>query len=331
MTSTSDQQAAASLCTDSNITLTVPPPPLGMEPMGPMSVCIAILTTVLWGGTAVSNQIAMDVIPPVMQGGVRFILAAAFMFPWCLLNGSPLLLKRGQWRPAWIMGLLLFLQIGTFNVGSKWSSTSHASILVNSFIFWVAGCEFLFFHTVLLGRLQWIGLILAGVGCGWVFLKTGSAVAGGVDIPTVRGDLVLALSGLILGIKILYTKYAVRQIVPETLILWHDLLGALMFFICSPLLGEKLRGSMTFTTWIATLFSGLIVSGYCFGANAVLLRRHGASQVSVYSFATPIIGVILGVLMRGDELSLGLLVGGILVAIGIFLVNKPPANKALLP
>lgn len=297
------------------------------EPMGTMSIVIALLTTIFWGGTAVSNQFAMDVIPPVMLGGVRFGLAALFMFFWCLKNRSPLMLKRGEWGVAWVLGFLLFLQIGTFNIGSKWSSTSHASILVNTFIFWVAACECLFFHTVFLKFGQWVGLALAGLGCGWVFLNTGVAAEGVYDIPTIGGDLVLALSGMILGVKILYTKHAVRHVAPATVIFWHDILGALMFFVSSPLVGEKMNGSKTMTTWIAVLYAGLIVSGYCFGANAELLRRHGASQVSVYSFATPVIGVFLGVLLRGDQLSLALLFGGILVAAGIYLVNKTPAVK----
>ncbi|WP_437225369.1 DMT family transporter [Planctomicrobium sp. SH661] len=297
------------------------------EPMGPMSVFVAILTTVFWGGTAVSNQFAMDVIPPILLGGIRFVLAAVFMYVWCMLNGSPLLLKKGQWGMGWILGLLLFLQIGTFNIGSRWSTTSHASVLVNSYIFWVAGFEFLFFKTMMLNRVQWTGLILAGIGCGWVFLNTGTASKGAYDEPTIQGDLVLAVSGFLLAVKTLYTKHTVRHVSPGTIILWHDILGALMFFVCSVLLGEKVEATMTMTTWIATLYAGLIVSGYCFGANAALLRRHGASQVSVFSFLTPIIGVVLGVALRGDTLSLGLLIGGILVTIGIYLVNRVPADE----
>lgn len=292
------------------------------EKMGPGAIFVALLTMVFWGGTAVSNQFALDVIPPVLLGGVRFVLAALFMAGWCLLEGAPLLLKRGQWGVGWIMGILLFLQIATFNIGTEYSSSSHASILVNSYIFWVAGSEFLFFHTVRLNQIQWAGLFLAGIGCVCVFFNTGIASSQSADVPTLKGDLILALSGFLMGVKILYTKHAVRFVPPTTLIFWHDILGALMFFICSPLIGETVTGRMTLVSWIATLYAGLIVSGYCFGANAALLRRYGASQVSVFSFGTPIVGVLLGVLMRGDVLSAGLLAGGLFVAAGIYLVNK---------
>ncbi|SFJ53851.1 DMT family transporter [Planctomicrobium piriforme] len=294
----------------------------GHQPMGASSVSLAILTTVFWGGTAVSNQFVMDVLPPLFVGGLRFALAALFMFFWCLLDGSPLGLKRNQWWPVWIMGVLLYLQIGTFNIGADRSSTSHASILVNSYIFWVAVWEHFISRTIQLVGRQWIGLVLAALGCGWVFLETGPSQAGSYDEPTVIGDLILALSGFILAIKIVYTKECVRVVPPGTLILWHDIVGTLLFFITCPLLETQKWGRMTPEAWWALLYSGLIVSGFCFGANAMLLRKHGASQVSVFSFGTPIVGVALGVWLRGDHLSIGLLGGGILVAIGIYLVNK---------
>ncbi len=296
------------------------------------SVALALLTTVFWGGTAVSNQFVMDVFPPLLVGGMRFALAAIFMLFWCLYDRTPLRVGRSQLGMVWWMGVLLFLQIGTFNLGSAESTTSHASILVNSYIFWVAIWEHFISRSLYLVGYQWLGLFLSAFGCCWVFLETGPGQSGAVDTPTLQGDLILALSGLILAVKIIYTKSCVRHMPPSSLILWHDVVGAGLFFITSPLLETHNYGQMTAASWIALLFAGFIVSGFCFGANAVLLQKHGASQVSVFSFGTPIVGVALGVWLRGDALSLGLLGGGLLVAIGIFLVNKsPPASRVIHP
>ncbi|WP_437186403.1 DMT family transporter [Planctomicrobium sp. SH668] len=294
----------------------------GTEPMGPTSIFIAVLTAVFWGATAISNQLAMDVIPPLLLGGIRFLLAAVFMFVWCLKDADPVWLKPGQWKPAWVMGILLFLQIGTFNVGANWTTTSHASILVNSYIFWVAIVEVLWFRTIRMRSIQWVGLVMASIGCGWVLLNQSTPDQQGQDTPSLAGDLVLAASGFILAVKTLYAKHAVRSVAPGTLILWHDVIGALIFFAVSPLVGERITGTMTPVSWVAMLYAGFIVSGYCFGANATLLRRHGASQVSVFSFLSPIIGVALGVCFRGDELTIGLLIGALLVTTGIYLTNK---------
>jgi drug/metabolite transporter (DMT)-like permease len=295
--------------------------------MGPGSVLLAVTTCVLWGGTAVSNQFVMDVLPPIYVAGLRFLLAGLFMYGWCLVIGAPLDLDRKGWSVALILGTLLFFQISLFNVGAFLSSTSHASILVNSYIFWVAIGEHLLHPHARRDLRHWGGLVLSGVGCLMVLLNTEAVTTASRDAPTLSGDLLLVFSGFILGGKILYTKHAVRKYPPETMIFWHDVIGTAMFLLCSALLESPGGNPMTLTAWIALLFSGLIISGFCFGANAILLKRHGASHVSVYSFATPIFGVALGVLLRGDELSASLFAGGLLVAGGIFLVNTSgPAN-----
>lgn len=292
--------------------------------MGTGSILLALSSTALWGGTAVSNQFAMDVMPPILVGAARFGLAAVFMIYWCRREGSPLLLKRGEWTPAWILGWLLFVQIGTFNLGTYWSSTSHASILVNSFVFWVAAWEALVSRTFVMRWWQLLGLLLSGLGCSTLFMGQwlGASPAAGQDAPSLLGDLVLVLSGITFAVKVIYTKRAVANIAPGPLILWHDVFGTLMFLVCSLLMGETMHGDLTWVAWLAVLYNGLVVSGFCFAVNAQLLQWHGASQVSVYSFATPVCGVALGVLMRGDELSFALLLAGVLVAIGIALVNK---------
>jgi drug/metabolite transporter (DMT)-like permease len=289
--------------------------------MGAGSVLLAVTTCVLWGGTAVSNQFVMDVLPPILVAGLRFLLAGLFMYGWCLVIGAPLRLDLQGWSVAFVLGLLLFLQISLFNVGAFLSSTSHASILVNSYIFWVAIGEHVLHPHVRRDYRHWTGLVLSGAGCLMVLLNTGNQVSTGRDLPTLSGDLLLVFSGFILGGKILYTKRAVRTYAPETMIFWHDVIGTALFLMCSAIIEAPSGKSMTPTAWIALLFSGLIISGFCFGANAILLKRHGASHVSVYSFATPIFGVALGVLLRGDELSASLFAGGLLVAMGIFLVN----------
>lgn len=294
------------------------------QPLGPASVLLAILTTVLWGGTAVSNQFAMDGLPPILVGGIRFGLAALFMVGWCWFEGSPWLLRKGDWSTAFWLGVLLFVQIGAFNIGVHQSSSSHASILVNSYIFWVAGYETLIRRTVRFRWFQWTGLLLAASGCLLLVLSTGNTAATptALDTPTLRGDLILAFSGFVLGMKILCTKHAVKRVPPGPLILWHDVVGTTLFFMVSGLWEDHSHNSVDLPALVALLYGGIVVSGMCFAVNALLLRKHGASQVSVFSFGTPICGVALGVLLRGDQLTSWLILAGCLVATGIFLVNR---------
>jgi drug/metabolite transporter (DMT)-like permease len=304
------------------------------RPLTPAATALALTTAFLWGGTAVSNQFAVDQLPPLLVGGLRFFMAGLFMLPWCLIEGAPVRITREQWRPVIIMSILLFLQIGSFNIGCKWSTSSHASLFVNTYIFWVAGIEHFVMRTIRLRAKAIVGLAIAGAGVAALLMSTAApaaASARGLDQPTVIGDVILLVSGFILAAKVLYTKEAVRTIAPATVIMWHDFLGAGLFFAASALTEPLPTVLPTLPAIWALLYGGFIVSGFCFGAHAWQLRTYGASQISVFSFTTPVFGVGLGVLLRGDALSPWLLVGGVAVAVGITLVNLPEGSEAEAP
>jgi drug/metabolite transporter (DMT)-like permease len=292
-----------------------------------------LLLALLWAGTSVTARDAVDRVPPLAVGGIRFGLAAVFMLGWCRWEGVSLRLRPSHWWPSFVMGLLLFLQIGTFNWGVAWSNASHASLLVNTYIFMVAGYEHFVTGTIRLSRWQALGLLIAAAGAALLLLDapattpTPAAAAAISDTPrdqvTVAGDLLLALSAVVLAIKVLYTKHAVRLVPSGTLILWHDLIGTAMFFASSLAFETWQDGPWTPRIVMALLYNGLVVSGFCFAGHAWMLRRHSASSISVFSFATPVFGVLLAVWLRGDVLSPWLMAAGALVAIGIVAVNSP--------
>jgi drug/metabolite transporter (DMT)-like permease len=297
----------------------------------PAATALALTTALFWGGTAVSNQFAIDQLPPLLIGGIRFLLAGLFMIVWCLIQGAPLRITRDQWRPTLIMSALLFLQIGSFNIGGKWTTSSHASLFVNTYVFWVAAAEHFWLKTIRLRFKAILGLIIAGAGVAALLVSTArpsASATSGMDTPTLLGDSILLTSGILLAWKVLYTKDAVRTVAPATLIMWHDFLGAAMFFLASAISEPFPKAMPTQPAILALLYGGLIVSGFCFGAHAWQLRTYGASQISVFSFTTPVFGVGLGILLRGDALSPWLLVCGIAVAVGITLVNLPEGSEA---
>ena len=74
---------------------------------------------------------------------------------------------------------------------------------------------------------------------------------------------------------------------------------------------------------IASLtFQTLIIA---FGALLLwfaLLRRYRASQLGVFSFLSPVFGVLFGALLLDDPLTTNFLIGGAMLMIGIVLVTR---------
>lgn len=307
--------------------------PEGQQPLGTAAVALTLLTVALWGGTPTAVKYSLDMLPVMAVSGIRFAMAAVFMLFWCRLEGSDLKLRSGQTAPSLIVGVMLFIQIGLFTLAIELSNASHSSLFVNTFIFWVAAIEHFITRESRLTPRKLLGLLVAALGVALILITTenGSAEESQSNAPSLVGNLVMLASAFVLGVKIIYTKHAVKMVEPGKLIFWHNCIGVACFAMWS-LLFERPDFSPFFSRSIFTdsttrdavwglLYQGVVVAGFCFAVQARLLKNHSASKLSVFSFATPLFGMTIAVLFRGDRLSPWLLVSGWCVAVGILLVN----------
>lgn len=294
-----------------------------LQPIGPAAAAMNILLAALWGGTPVAVSFSVDQLPPMAVSGIRFGLAALFMLFWCRFEGCELRLKRSQFVPTLVMGLLLFLQISTFTKAIAESSSSHSTVLINIYVLWVAGIEHFVTKTMRLTPVKILGLAFAAVGGLIIFAATENTGSESVRDPATRwGDFIMLGSAFILGIKVVYTKLASRVVPPGTLIFWHDVIGVAMFAAWSACFETVSFTGLHVPTILGLLYQGVVVAGFCFAVQALLLRKHSASQISIYSFASPLFGIVAAWALRGDSLSPWLFVSAACVAVGIFIVNS---------
>jgi drug/metabolite transporter (DMT)-like permease len=296
----------------------VPPRPLTLN-----AILLATLIAVLWGGNPVATRYSVDDIPPVMAAGLRFLIGSIFMIAWCRWEGSPIRMRRVDRVPCLVTGVLLFIQIGLFNVGVHRSTTSHSSLYINTFVFWVIAFEHFITRDDRLTVRKTAGLLLAAAGVFALLAPggTGEIAATSRDAPTLLGDVILCLSALVLGIKVVYNKHVLKVVAPGTLVFWQSVVGTGLFFAWS--LGfETLRGgSIGLPAMLGILYQGVFVAGVCFAVQARLIQAYSASRISMFAFLTPLAGVVGGVLMRGDAVSPRLLVAAAAIAGGIVCVN----------
>jgi len=302
------------------------------QPIGLRSAALILMTAALWGGTPVAVSYSVDLLPPVAVSGLRFALAALFMCFWCTAEGSSTRLLRGERRWALGGGLLLFFQITFFTIGIEKSNSSHATLLINTFVFWVVAIEHLVLRTLRMNFKQTLGLAVAAGGVLLTFMiYEGREDVTGADSPSLSGDLLLLASAAILAVKILYTQHVVKRMSPGKFILWHDIVGVLFFALYSLMFEDFTKWSTTSgqqefagkvtAALLGIAYQGILVAGLCFAIQARLLRKHAAFQISIYSFSTPLFGLLFAFLLRNDPYSPWLPLSAICVAIGIVLVN----------
>lgn len=305
------------------------------QPLTISAVLLTLLTVVLWAGTPTAVRFSTDLIPPVSVAGLRFAVAIVFMFFWSASHGTSLKLSGTELRKPLIGGILLFFQIGTFTLGIHWSNASHGTIFINTYIFWLVAIDHFVTKTERLALRPIIGLILAAFGVGLILATTASPGTETVlEGASLDGDLLLTLSALILAVKIAYTKHSVGSIHPDSFVFWHAVFGTALF-ACWGYFVEGFRFSLladfqnsrTQAALAGVAYQGIAVAGLCFAIQARLLRKHSASKIAVFSFATPLFGILFAVLLRGDPVSPWLFFSGTAVAVGILLVNLKPAGR----
>lgn len=301
------------------------------KPLPWRAVWLCVLLSALWGGTPASIRVAGDAVPPVFGAFCRFALAGGFMLAFCRLRGAPLLPgggpgERAQWGWCGLLGAFLTVQIALYHIGVSETNASHAALFINTFVFWVAVVEHFVTGDDRLTAVRWAGLGCAGLGVSTVLLTAGRG--GSVtafdpsETPRLLGDAICAVSGVVLGAKIVLTKRGTRRVRPETLILWHDILGS-VGLLAFTLAFEDVAGvRLTTEAVLALLYQGLLVGGFCFGAQTVLLETYSASRVTAFNAASPVFGVAIAVAVLGDPLSPWLFLAAVLVAAGIVLVNR---------
>ena len=284
------------------------------------SLALVLLIVALWGGNAVAVSFSIDALPPIAVAAIRFAMATVVIFVWCLRERTALVPSREECWLSLIAGTLLFLQIGTFNVGVMLSNSTHGVMLVNTFVFGVAALEHFWLKTERFTTRRSAGLAAAAVGVAMVVLTHDASDGPSRELFLV-GDAILTLSAVLLAVRIVFVRSAVQKMAPSKLMLWHDVV-AVALFVCWSACTESFEHTrLTWPAFWGLLYQGVIVGGVCFLIHANLLRSHSASQISVFSFATPIFGVFFSVLLRGEPLTLFVCLGAACVAWGIYLVT----------
>lgn len=307
----------------STIAESPPTAALAARPLTWRSVALVLLTVALWGGNPVATRYSTDALPPITVSGLRFFLATLLMIGWCWVERVPFRLRSDQLTPVLVAGVLLFAQISLFTIGNGMTSSSHTSLYINTFVFWVVLLDHFLLMSDRLTARKLYGLLLAGGAVLLLLWHTGRYVERTQhDQPTLAGDAVLLFSAFLLGVKFVYTKLALKIIGPTELIFWHDVVAVALFALTGWMLEDVCWGNVTWPAWLGLLYQGLLVGGVCFALQAHLLKHHSASRVAVFSFLTPLFGMVLGWLFRGDQLSPWLLLAGAAVAGGIYLVNR---------
>ena len=277
----------------------------------------------IWGGNSVAIKIGLSSIPPFAGAGIRFSIAIPIILIWALVRKIRILPHKAELPRLLILGVVFAAQIAIVYVGIDLTHSGRASIFLNGYPIYVAALAHFFVPGDRLSPKSVFGLAIALAGLLTVF-GSGNASESG---STLVGDSLVLVSGFLLAVLIVMINRIAQETDPERLLIAEMIVGVAIFFVLSALFEREEAWSFNLRSSAALLYQGVIVGSFAFVSWATILKHYPPARISVIFFSSPLWGVLLSIVILDEPFSARLLLGGVLVATGIILVNRRKRAK----
>jgi drug/metabolite transporter (DMT)-like permease len=305
----------------------------GRAPRWTIALAFA-LVYLAWGTTYFVIRIGVhdQHLPPALFGGVRVGLAGVVLLAFVRFRSGSLRLPGPELGTAVVAGLLLFVGGNGFMTTALDEVPSGvAAVLAATTPLWVCLLESLWPRGEKLAPRGWLGLA-AGLG-GVLLLYAPELQRTGRRFPT-GGLLLILASALSWALGSLVLRYGPQTRSHLTSAAYQMALGGGGLALVGLALGEARRLTPDhLTTGTAATFGYLLVVGSLIGFVAFnyLLGHVSAALVGTYAYVNPLIAVLVGAVLGGEDLTAWTLGGMAVILAGVALVRAGRKGPAPAP
>lgn len=261
---------------------------------------------------------------PVLQIGLRSGIAAVCVFVLVRLRGQAMEIVGKTAGLGALAGLLFTVEFFMVGEALKHTSASHVVVfLYTAPIFAALGLHWQLPSERLAGA-QWGGIAVAAAGIAFAFLAPQDGQAITSLGAMLWGDGLALLAGAAWGLTTVLIRTTRLGTIPATHVLFYQLAAAFVILTSAAVFAGEAAFVPTRALLLNIAFQGFIVSFLSFLTWFWLLTKYRASQLGVFSFMTPVFGVVLGVLLLGEPLTPEFAIGTAGVLLGIMIVSAYP-------
>lgn len=283
-------------------------------------VLFAVMSLV-WGMPYLFIKEAVDTYSPAAVVAGRTLIGAAVLLP--------LALHRGALRPAlklwpWVLAFGAIEMAGPFLLLGHAEQTLPSGLtglLVATVPLFAAVIAFFRGDKGVLRPARAAGLLIGFAGVAVIVAGPGLA-AGGVTSLIAVGELLIVAVCYAIAPFIVATKL---KDVPALGTITLSLAAVGLFYLPIAFLTPSEAPTLRSTGSLVAL--GVICTAVAFIAFFALIAEVGPARAPLFTYVNPVVAILLGTLLLGEELSVGLLIGFPLVILGCWLA----ATGGLLP
>ena len=278
--------------------------------MTPWHTVLAVLINLLWGSMFIAAVIGLREFPPILFTGIRFGLLAVLLVGFLRV---PRPLMASLFRIGLVMGAGMYLTL--------YLSVALADNTASIAVFSKLEVPFaLLLGVILLGEKMGLARV-AGVCIAMI----GAAI---ITFDPAAFDDLPALFWM--AVSCGFSAYGFIQIRrlgkihPLSIVAWVSVVSAPILLLTSSIFESghlDVVQSATWSGWVALVYTAVMSSVVANSGLYFLLQRYPVNLVSPFGLLSPIFAVIGGILFLDDVLTLGLILGGVLILFGVTWIN----------
>lgn len=290
------------------------------RPTSVVALATFLLLVLIWGTTWAAIRVGLEGVPPFTGAFLRFTLASLVLLPLAPRFKAKLTGGRREWR-VWIAsGLLTFA--GSYGVvywSEQWVPSGLAAILFATYPILVTAMAWVLLPGERMRPLGLVGIALGFVGVAIIFSEDLRRLGG----PNVaKAAIVFLLSPASSALGSVLAKRWGKGIHPIAMTVVPMALGAAALGACA--LAFEVGRPLHFTsTAIGSIFYLAIVgTAIAFSLYFWMLSHFAATKLSLITYGTPVVAVLLGTVWLHEPITLRVVLGAITVLAGVLLASQ---------
>ncbi|HCM88473.1 MULTISPECIES: DMT family transporter [Vagococcus] len=275
-----------------------------------------VVVAIIWGTGFVATALALDNYTPYQILAIRFTVAFIILF---LINLKKLntLSKKTLFRGS-LLGTVLFLAFAFQTVGLQYTTASKNAFLTAVNVVIVPFLSFLVLKKKLPIK-NFIGSFITLIGIGLLSLT--SSISG-----FNFGDILTLVCALFFALQIFVTDLFVAEEETWALMLLQMGAAALLSWVTLFITGESAIDYQPINL-LPVLYLGLASTLLAYFLQTVSQKYTTSSEAAIILSTEAFFGMLGSVLLLNEEISMNMLIGGVLIFIGILVVELDFGNK----
>ena len=265
-----------------------------------------ILITLLWGGTFLAVQYALNFSSPMFFVGCRFAVAAVVI--WLISLKALRGLNRNETLAGTAIGALIAIGYGTQTIALQSILSSESAFLTALYVPLVPILMWLIFHKRP-SLMVWLGTTLAFTG---LLLLTGNSFS---TIQFNDGQTLTLICALAVALEIILIGYFARKVNLRRVTVVQLAVASVLCFASMPLLGEHTLPNFSWPLLLLVVGLGLTSALIQFVMNWAQ-RMVDPTRATIIYAGEPVWAALFG-RRAGERLPLLALFGGLLVVLGV--------------